>query len=254
VWTVEWLDDHNRRVLTETSSTCQIASAQPFAPREQHKVKKRKRNLENPVIITSTALQNATPTSENQNQSVHSIKPVKLDIKIIDQKRQHSPTGRRPSSPTAQTHESTKAQLAEANSGNDRHDGSSTKSMGDGQYRFFLLKPRTSMSRHVLIPLTSTATLGECLYGRTVLEFPTIYVFPHSIQPLPQEFMLEEDYMKQEGEEQKEFSDLIKELDPDILRRLRYDDSRDDNRTVSAEVVDDKAILDVLKKDFGAEL
>jgi hypothetical protein len=250
MWTVEWLDDHNRRMLTETSSTCQIASAQPFAPREQHKVKKRKRNVGDSIITTSTALQNATPTPENQNQS---IKSVKLDIKIIDQKRQHSPTGRRHSSPTAQTHEGTKTQLAEAHFGNNRHDGSSAKSMGDGQYRFFLLKPRTSSSRHVLIPLTSTATLGECLYGRTVLEFPTIYVFSHSTQPLPQEFMLEEDYMRQEGEEAKEFNDLIKKLDPDTLRRLRDDDRRDDSRTARAEVVDDKAILDVLKKDFGAE-
>lgn len=253
MWTVEWLDDHNRRMLTETSSTCQIASAQPFALREQHKGKKRKLNLGYPTTTTSTPFQHATPTSENQNQPVDSIKSVELDIKVIDQKRQHSPTGRRQTSPTAQTQQGTKTNLAETHSANDRHDGSSTESMGDGRYRFFLLKPRTSSSRLVLIPITSTATIGECLYGRTVLEFPTIYVFPNSTQQLPKEFMLEEDYLKQEGEEQREFDEVIKELDPEILRRLRHDDRRHDG-TTAAEVVDDKALLDVLKKDFGAEL
>jgi hypothetical protein len=124
--------------------------------------------------------------------------------------------------------------------------------MGDGKHRFFLLKPRTTSSRHVLIPLDTNATLGECLNGRTVLEFPTIYVFPDSVQQLPGDFMLEEEYLKQEGEEQKEFSELISELDPKILKRLKDDEQRSVPGRERNEEVDSKEILDVLKKDFGA--
>jgi len=66
--------------------------------------------------------------------------------------------------------------------------------------------------------------------------------------------MFEEDYLKQEGEEQKEFDQLISELDPKILRRLKDDEQFSRNRTVNEEKLDDKEILDVLKKDFGSFL
>jgi hypothetical protein len=65
--------------------------------------------------------------------------------------------------------------------------------------------------------------------------------------------MLEEDYLKQEGEEQKEFDELISELDPEILKRLRDDGRQSSARQDrKAEEVDSREILDVLKKDFGA--
>jgi hypothetical protein len=107
----------------------------------------------------------------------------------------------------------------------------------------------------VLIPLTSSHTLAESLHGRTVLEFPTIYVFPTSVQGLPEEFMLEEEYVRLEGEEQKEFDELMKELDPDILRRLKEGDGiSQSDRGAGEEEIDDKKILDVLKQDLGGRL
>lgn len=252
MWTVEWLDDQKRRLLTETSSTCQIAVAQPFAPREQHKAKKRKRHVERPSTPSSSTLQDVTPTTENQNKSVPL--ELELDNKVVHQEREHSSSGRRASHPNEQKVEEGKAHLAEAHHSDHRHDGPCTEPVGDGEPRFFLVKPRTSSSRHVLIPLNSTATLGECLNGRTVLEFPTIYVFPTSVEQLPAEFMLEEDYLKQEGEEQKELNELISELDPEILKQLRHDGQQPRNRTAREEEVDSSEILDVLKKDFGTVL
>jgi hypothetical protein len=220
VWTVEWLDDQKRRLLTETSSTCQIAVAQPFAARDLHKAKKRKRDVERSLIANSPDIQGVTP-SENQDKQV---KPeADLDLEVINQATELSPSRRRSSRSDEQEIEKVKTHLAGVHPSDHHDDGPSTEPMSDEGYRFYLLKPRTSSSRHVLVPLTSTATLGECLNGRTVLEFPTIYVFPSSVQHLSDEFMLEEDYLKQEGEEQKEFDDLISELDPEILRRLKDD-------------------------------
>jgi hypothetical protein len=175
-----------------------------------------------------------------------------LNIKVLEKESKLSTTGRRASPPAEEKVEEVKAKLAEAHPSDHFDNGSSTKPMGDVDCRFYLVKPRTSSSKLVLIPLTPTATLGECLNGRTVLEFPTIYVHPESLQQLPEEFMLEEDYLKQEGEEQKEFDALISELDPDILQRLKDDGQRPGSRTAEQEEVDRKEILDVLKKDFGA--
>lgn len=249
MWTVEWLDDRKKRLLTETSSTCQIALAHPFAHREQHKTNKRKRNTESSPQPSSPIIQDAVSATTNQDKSVQ----LEVDnIEVIDQEREHSPAGGRASDPNAQTNEKLQTELAKANTADDRNDGSITEPMGIGEHRFFLLKPRTSSSKHVLIPLSATSTLGECLHGCTVLEFPTIYVFPETTQQLPEEFMLEEDYLKQEGEEQKEFNQLISELDPGILKRLKDDEQQPGHQSRKEEEVDSKEILDVLKKDFGA--
>lgn len=46
-------------------------------------------------------------------------------------------------------------------------------------HRFFLLKPLTPAGRpRELIPISGEETLGQALAGRTVLEFPTVYVLP----------------------------------------------------------------------------
>jgi len=102
----------------------------------------------------------------------------------------------------------------------------------------------------VLVPLSPSATLGQCLRGRTVLEFPTIYAFPGSVAQLPDAFMLEEDYLKQEGEEQKEFDEILQHAHPDILRALR-EDNGDEGAERGAEDLDSRKILDVLKQDLG---
>lgn len=80
-----------------------------------------------------------------------------------------------------------------------------------------------------------------------VEEFPTIFYFSCTTSALPAEFILEEDYLKEEGEQQKEFEELMRDVDPEILKRLRDDgtSSRVD------EEVDSKRILDVLKQDLG---
>lgn len=247
-WTVEWLDNQKNRQLTQTSSTCLLIHAQPFDPIEQYKGKKRKRHLEPSLGASSSGVQNDKATREIQDQS------IKLDgkVEVVSQEREHSSRGGRRSSPDQEESTISKAKVEETHHTDHGYDGSSTEPMGHGGLRFFLVKPRTNSSRTVLIPLEPTATLGACLTGRAVLEFPTIYVFNGSAELSPADFMLEEDYLKQEGEEQKEFDQLISELDPGVLRRLRDDAQQPGDRTMKEERLDDKEILDVLKKDFGA--
>ncbi|KAH7397091.1 hypothetical protein BKA66DRAFT_566229 [Pyrenochaeta sp. MPI-SDFR-AT-0127] len=248
VWTVEWIDNAKRRVLTETSSTFSIAHAHPF---DQHKGKKRKLGTDTPVTTTSTDTQDAQATSTDQDKSLQSLEPD-----VNEQKREEHPPTRRRTSALAEEQIPATAKgeihLADPHPPDARNDGPSAQPVDSGQYRFFLIKPRTSSSRHVLIPLTPSHTLAESLHGRTVLEFPTIYVFSSAMTKLPDEFMLEEDYLKLEGEEQKEFDDLMRELDPEILRRLKEEGPQDERGR--GEEVDSKKILDVLKQDLGAGL
>jgi hypothetical protein len=117
------------------------------------------------------------------------------------------------------------------------------------RHAFYLLRPRTSSTRLVLIRLEPTVTLAECLRGRTVLEFPTIHVFPESTHPPPDKFMLEADYLRQESEEQIEFDELLKQVSPETLRALKEERGPDET---AGEHIDSDRILDVLKQDIGA--
>lgn len=245
MWTVEWLDDSKQRLLTETSSTSSIAEASPF---EQHKSKKRKLGAEVAVPTGSSTLQDAKNTSENQDE------PLEQELDS-DQREQQKPT-RRGTPPASQEEIShppeRETHLAAPHNPDPRHDGSSAQPLGNGRYRYFLLKPRTTSNRHVLIPLDSNHALGDCLRGRTILEFPTIYAFPTETEDLPEEFMLDDEYAKQEGEDQREFDEMMRELDPEILRRLKEDGTRNDGAESAHQEVDSKRILDVLKRDLGA--
>ncbi|KAH8727509.1 hypothetical protein GQ44DRAFT_703351 [Phaeosphaeriaceae sp. PMI808] len=248
VWTVEWLNDQKKRQLTQTSSTCRVAAVHPFAAQEQSAAKKRKRNVEPSLTSSSSVIVNDASASENQNKSVQ----PQVKVEISSQAREHSPSKQSYYHLDEQQRDETRTEVTGSHN-LDYHDRPGMETVGDGEYRFYLVRPRTSSSKHILIPLISSATLGECLNGRTVLEFPTIYVFPSSIQPSPAEFMLEQDYLKQEGEEQKEFNELISKLDPEILRRLEVNEQQVGSKT-SEELVDSREILDVLKKDFGSLL
>jgi hypothetical protein len=122
-------------------------------------------------------------------------------------------------------------------------------------YTFYLVRPRTSSTRPVLIPLRPEATLAESLTNRTVLEFPTIYMFPASAPQLPAEFMLEAEYLKQEAQEQRELETLLKDVDPQTLKGLQSGEASTTQTQTQAptDEVDSARILDVLKRDLGAE-
>lgn len=66
---------------------------------------------------------------------------------------------------------------------------------------FYLHRPLTSSKIKVLIPIPRSLTFKELLKGRTLLEFPTIYVRLDSPESIPRPFMLEKTYVEQHGEE-----------------------------------------------------
>ena len=84
--------------------------------------------------------------------------------------------------------------------------------------------------------------------GNIVEEFPTIYYFNTNASELPEGFVLDEQYRQEEGEQQKEYEEMMRDVDPEILRRLKEDETGSSKRE---EEVDSKKILDVLKQDLG---
>jgi hypothetical protein len=260
VWTIEWFDETKRRMLTQISSTQQIKDAQPFVQHTTkpiHKSKKRKLNTEALTLLASPSPsplhhpdeQRSIETEDGPSPSEDQIR----QLEVNNEKPELFTPGRR-ASPQKQIQER-EAIVADTHSLEPSIHGPDSQPLDNGQRLYFLLRPRTSTSRHVLIPLVPSHTLAESLYGQTVLEFPTVYTFPTSMEKLPEEFMLEEEYVKQEGEEQKEYDELMRELDPEILKRLKEGDGRvQSERMGGEEQIDEKGILDVLKQDLGGRL
>ncbi|KAK7193798.1 hypothetical protein DPSP01_011852 [Paraphaeosphaeria sporulosa] len=248
VWTVEWILEDSNRVLTQSSSADTVLQAQPF------KAKKRKRAAEQPTSIL---------ISEPIRQDVSL--PIKLDEAKPPVEAGHTqpepaatggPGPERVDAGAAGEDETTRdvsAKEEEGKGASDHHgsirvDGADPEPVSP-KYAFYLLRPRTSSNRVVLIRLEPQATLAECLRGRTVLEFPTIHVFPESTSPPPEKFVLEAEYLQQEDEEQKELDELLKQVGTETLHALKEEHGED---SMAGEHIDSDRILDVLKQDMGA--
>ncbi|KAL2358295.1 HIT finger domain-containing protein, partial [Cryomyces antarcticus] len=110
---------------------------------------------------------------------------------------------------------------------------------------FYLVKPYTSTSRRVLIPLPSSATLAHSLRGQVVLEFPTIQVLPYPWHALPSNFMLEAEYLGESKREEQELDELLKHVQP------LGAEGEGVGGGASSDVVQDREIIEMLRKDVG---
>lgn len=81
-------------------------------------------------------------------------------------------------------------------------------------HKLYLHRPHTPSSMpKVLVPLDPSQPLDVLLQHRTVLEYPTIYVFEND--ELPGNFMLENDYLDKTGEAPSQGSDSSEEVSTD---------------------------------------
>jgi hypothetical protein len=244
VWTVEWIQQDKTRILTESASALPLLQVQPFKASEKGESSRKLRRA---------AAKRANPeTPVDQDASLPPVADKEESRVEAEDEEQEPATPRRPDSrqedatpSTAQHSDSIKVDTSDRTS---VHVHVAEPEPVAELYTFYLLRPRTSSNREVLIPLNKNDTLAACLRGHTVLEFPTIYAFPVSTQPPPEHFMLEEEYLIEEREQQKEFEDLMKDVSPETLQALKTSDDNDEATTE----LDGKAILDVLKQDLSA--
>ncbi|KAF2638015.1 HIT finger domain-containing protein [Massarina eburnea CBS 473.64] len=243
IWTVEWIRDDKTRILNQSSELAPLLQSLPFKP----EISSKKRKFKAEKLA-------ATTVSADQDGSVPTVAQEGEPRDEAAGKKPRLPTPGRSGadfedSNTCKSGDSHSTEVASHDDSSPAIHGTSPESVPP-KYDFFLLRPRTSSSRRVIIPIDPHRTLADCLRGHTVLEFPTIYLFPESTKPPPEDFMLNDEYARQEGEEQKEFEDLIQHVGPEALRAIR-NDHEDDK---AGEELDSKKILDVLKQDISAGL
>lgn len=102
----------------------------------------------------------------------------------------------------------------------------------DSKYQFYLHRPKTRSSYpKVLVPIDPTQSLGKVLENRTVLEFPTIYVFES--KELPETFMLEKAYIAATGDGPAKKSDSEESEDDDTTSSS--DSSSDEDEDTEME-------------------
>jgi hypothetical protein len=257
IWTVEWVHADKSRSLSDTSEQALIAEAyyQHIGQKLPGPSKKRKRAAE------PTAIERSPVIKEEQRDVPTSLSGETERGAVASGTEEGEPTttGRRPSpgvdsgsgGPGIVTGgSSSDVKVEDAPDASPAVNGTEPESI-PSQYNYFLLKPRTSSSRHVLIPLSPFARLRESLRGRTVLEFPTIYVFSASASQLPDGFVLEEKYLREQGQDQKELEQLLKEVDPSILQAMKMEGGDDE---ATNEEFDSTKLLDVLKQDLGTAI
>lgn len=111
---------------------------------------------------------------------------------------------------------------------------------------FYIHRPQTKTKKPVLAALPPSATLNSVLRGRTVLEFPTIYVLPNSTEELRAEqedsqFILEADYLQTADPEEIGGNLIEPEVDGTGAEGSAASDLQD---------LDEKKVLEVLKQDL----
>ncbi|KAB8294039.1 hypothetical protein EYC80_009497 [Monilinia laxa] len=100
------------------------------------------------------------------------------------------------------------------------------------KYQFYLHRPKTRSSYpKVLVPIDPTQSLCKVLENRTVLEFPTIYVFES--KELPQTFMLEKAYIAATGDGPAQESESEESEDDDTTSSS--DSSSDEDEDTEME-------------------
>ncbi|KAH8425183.1 zinc finger HIT domain-containing protein [Aspergillus melleus] len=109
---------------------------------------------------------------------------------------------------------------------------------------FYLHRPRTTTKQNVLIPLSPKINFTSALRGRTVLEFPTIYVLHESPKAFNTDsenprFLLEEEYTRTHPDPEPEISEITAEVETQPLPGSK-----------DLTNIDEKKVLEVLKQDL----
>ncbi|KAF3000160.1 hypothetical protein E8E13_005767 [Curvularia kusanoi] len=225
IWTVEWIGEDKSRTLTQSSAVEPIYRLHPLHESPASR-KKRKRDVE------VSSVPDEQPSNSDAAAQNTSSRPLSVE----------------PSQGQVAASPATSAPLEGAPAPSSQSEATASSAPREERYTFYLFRPRTSSARRVLIPITSSSTLGEVLRGNTVEEYPTIYYFSSREPKLSEDFVLDEQYRQEEGEQQREFEELMRDVDPEILKRLKEDETGSSKR---GEEVDSKKILDVLKQDLG---
>lgn len=266
VWSVEWVVDGEKRVAeVDEGRTMEQAYKDLVAEKEREnkkrkraseeagaKAQKQKTRLEKPEIAETTM----------QTREGATVQPPAQSEEGATAEHQNMPETEGP------TQEAAKQEAPEEAPTNDTTKPPSLEnepSTADTP-NFYLHKPHTSSKNTVLIPLPPSTTLTASLAQKDVLEFPTIYVFNTSKPPsahdatkeqeetrpaLPTGFVTLEEYKWEKAAEEEELKGLMEAI-PQGQRDVALQSGVFAGQGEKREEVDEKQVLEVLKRDVDA--
>jgi hypothetical protein len=255
MWTVEWTAGNGKKSVDNDSSEGrtirELWGEMKAKYLNAEKGKKRKRENEKSL---------ATQTQNHQEgeQQNHTDQPQSNPQPVVERPIIHD----EPSRPQDIAADNAPVQQAEASKSTAPSDGQ-PKNTADANDKvpglaeqdeesadaptpehFYLLRPFTASKSIVLTPLDASKSLTDCLKGRTVLEFPTIYVLSEESHSLPAGFQLSEQYEKAQKAEEVEVDALVQRTNQSMGGALTA--TREEEKPLDAN-----SILDMLKRDVG---
>lgn len=117
-----------------------------------------------------------------------------------------------------------------------------------GNY-YYLLKPRTTGTEKVLIVLSPTDSLLDCLRDQTILEFPSIQVLSKPPHSLPHGFILVHDWLERFEKEQEEMKCVLHEAGDLDVGEILPDVDEDHLPLVLQTMSNDNDIMSMLQQD-----
>ncbi|KAJ0422914.1 hypothetical protein BJY00DRAFT_279083 [Aspergillus carlsbadensis] len=211
LWTVEWVTDEGTKRFNSVE-TCSVAEAYDRVfPLSKEERKSRSES------------QQATQDEESEDTA-------------------QKPESDAPESDPQPTSEPPETQpTAQATTTNTPED----KSTPHRNIYLYLHRPRTATKQQVLVPLSPRTTLADALRGRTVLEFPTIYVLrspldeaQSQVEEQNDKFMLEKEYLRTHPDTE------------DVDNGSEETDAQPVFGAIDIPDVDESKVLEVLRKDL----
>ncbi|KAH7054472.1 hypothetical protein B0J12DRAFT_570003 [Macrophomina phaseolina] len=243
-WAVEWLHEDGSRDLHEADADRSLSDLYSILLADLTRKRKRTEQLPDRAAKLS---KDSHPASDD-TQAV----PTAVSTSA-EQSKLHSRSAQQ-DAPEGSTAEDVSDKAADDKSNAQNHTPIPS---------FYLLKPHTPSSQpRVLIPLDSSSTLTAALSSQVVLEYPTIKVLLRQAAdaPLPDGFILEEDYIRQTKQDVQELEALIGP-DGQVMTAAKVRREDDPANAADGKVskgagdtgpLDDKKLLEVLTRDLNA--
>ncbi|KAF2747300.1 HIT finger domain-containing protein [Sporormia fimetaria CBS 119925] len=251
-WTVEWIHPDKSRTLSGVSEKAHIGQAYQYHVNDldSQKVPAKKRKLEHQKDSTNTQSQDQSLLQETDQPDEPAQKKTEIEVPSdstsSDAQALPQQTTNEPDEHT--TSKSTTDQPSTFGAQASAESRPEAVQPPPPTHYFFLHRPRTLSPLPVLIPVSRDTTLQSTLRGRTILEFPTIYVF-NTPDPPVADFVLDQEYEKQEREKLGEFESVVREAEGELGRgEVGAVAESEGERQMG---LDESKIADVLKLDLG---
>ncbi|KAL1303820.1 hypothetical protein AAFC00_000280 [Neodothiora populina] len=261
VWTVEWIDADGAKRLSEVHEAATIGEAYTamLADKERGS-KKRKRAGSVEASPSKTPRQGPVAAAEemakedNPRTSTSAPDTLTGDDTVIDEA-----AGVRTLVESEEPQEAEEDKrsliLSRIESEASRQATLRAAKSPTGPPFFYLLRPHTSATSRVLIPLLPDQTLTASLELRTVLEYPTVYVLDQGQEELSERYMTEAAYTQKLQEDDKEVEELLKAV-PDATAAGRIGTyggktvtTAEGSSSGATNDLDPSKILEMLRRD-----